>query len=122
MRISDWSSDVCSSDLLTINRSYGGYDDYFDAVIIIDSPASFINRSRALVPIHKESKGDRIRKCNEGWLGCQNLPLDRSLYLSHNVRVKSRSLFIQILDKLLYDIFINIIDYDGSGGDSLTGG
>src|SRR3546814_20163261 len=85
MRISDWSSDVCSSDL-----------DYFDAVIIIDSPASFINRSRALVPIHKESKGDRIRTCNEGWLGCPNLPLDRSLDLGHHVRVKSRSLFIQI--------------------------
>src|SRR3546814_4976927 len=105
MRISDWSSDVCSSDLSlieqTINGSYGGYDDYFDAVIIIDSPASFINRSRALVPIHKESKGDRIRTCNEGWLGCPNLPLDRSLDLGHHVRVKSRSLFIPILDKRL---------------------
>src|SRR3546814_2987740 len=78
-----------------MNRSYGGYDDYFDAVIIIDSPASFINRSRALVPIHKESKGARIRTCNEGWLGCPNLPLDRSLDLGHHVRVKSRSLFIR---------------------------
>src|SRR3546814_3201532 len=76
---------------MTINRSYGGYDDYFDAVIIIDSSASLINRSRALVPIHKESKGYRIRTCNEGWPGCPNLTLDRSLDLGNHVRVKSRS-------------------------------
>src|SRR3546814_5638316 len=78
--------------------------------------------SRALVPIHTDSKGDRIRTCNEGWLGCPKLPLDRSVDLGHHDRVKWRSLFIPILDKRLRDLYIHLSDDDGMGGDSYKGG
>src|SRR3546814_4113934 len=91
-----------------MNRRYGCYDESCDAVIIIDSPESFINRSRSLVPIHKESKGDRIRTCNEGWLGCPNLPLDRSLDLGHHVRVKrseEHTSELQSLMRISYAVF-----------------
>src|SRR3546814_15768421 len=44
MRISDWSSDVCSSDLATVNASsYGDVQSYIDALL---APARAQNKDR----------------------------------------------------------------------------
>src|SRR3546814_18352418 len=48
MRISDWSSDVCSSDLIRGEGSYDGFDAAPDAGITIGTASSSVTNSGAI--------------------------------------------------------------------------
>src|SRR3546814_19505585 len=63
MRISDWSSDVCSSDLATLSARFDRGDGFIPIVEesrgLVDRPASYrqwSTRARAVVPVGEQTE------------------------------------------------------------------
>src|SRR3546814_7523700 len=57
MRISDWSSDVCSSDLLNKGAKLGGF--------------AHDTGEGSISPYHREHGGDLIWEIGSGYFGCR---------------------------------------------------
>src|SRR3546814_6860672 len=65
MRISDWSSDVCSSDLAAAGRS---------RIELLLRTISSAKSSGVVVPRHRAARAGQVVSSRAGWLSAHDLP------------------------------------------------
>src|SRR3546814_9979973 len=101
MRISDWSADVCSSDLVAIERTgkCGGHQPFapnFIATAIIADASRYTHRD--------EARGGEGRNCSGGLRGCVRAIMVQQRS-NRNARTEEHTSELQSLMRISYAVF-----------------